>query len=97
MGAGTFESFAGHMNETFRVTVGGSTVEMTLTEANKGKSREWAGVRKQPFNLIFKCPNLVILPQQSYAFENPGFGKMDIFIVPVARDRDGILYEAVFN
>lgn len=97
MVAGTFEGFASHLHGNFTVGLGVSTVEMTLVQAIKGKSRDWEGVRKEPFSLVFKCANPVILPQRTYPFQRPGFGKMDIFIVPVGRERDGIVYQAVFN
>ena len=94
---GTYEGFAGHLHGSFTVEVGQSAVEMTLVQATRGKPREWEGLRKEPFSLIFKCAKPVILPQKMYPFERPGFGKMDIFIVPVGRERDGIVYQAIFN
>jgi hypothetical protein len=97
MSMGTFEGFAPFLNATFSVGLGESTVEMTLIEATKGKPQQWEGLRKEPFSLIFKCASPVILPQKLYSFENPGFGKMEIFIVPVGRQRDGVVYQAVFN
>jgi len=94
---GTYEGFASHLNETFQVALGTSSVEMTLVQATKGTPRDWEGLRKEPFSLFFKCPKPVILPQRVYPFANPGLGKMEIFIVPIARERDGIVYQAVFN
>lgn len=94
---GSYENFARHLNETFRVGVGMSAVEMTLVQATKGKPRDWEGIRKEPFSLLFKCDNPVIFPQRVYPFQNPSFGRMDIFIVPVGRERDGIVYQAIFN
>lgn len=97
MALGTFEGFAPHLNQTFAVGLGASSVEMTLVQATKGQPRDWEGLRKEPFALLFKCAHPVVLPQKIYPFEKPGFGKMDIFIVPVGRDRDGFVYQAVFN
>ena len=97
MGSGTYEGFACHLNQTFRVSLGPSSVEMTLVQATKGQARDWEGLRKEPFSLLFKCAKPVVFPQRLYCFEKPNFGKMDIFIVPIARDRDGIVYQAVFN
>lgn len=97
MAMGYFEGFARHLNETFAVGLGESAVEMTLVEAKKGQPRDWAGLRKEPFHLIFKCAKPVILPQRTYPFQNAGFGKMDIFIVPIGRAPDGVLYQAIFN
>jgi hypothetical protein len=92
-----YEGFASHLNQTFEVSLGASSVEMTLVQATKGKPRDWEGLRKEPFALLFKCAKPVILPQRIYPFEKSGFGKMDIFIVPVGRERDGVVYQAVFN
>lgn len=97
MEMGSYEGFAGHLNETFQVGLGDSSVEMTLVQATKGKPRTWEGVRKEPFSLLFKCAKPVILPQKVYPFQNSSFGKMDIFIVPVGREKDGIVYQAIFN
>jgi hypothetical protein len=97
VGAGTYEGFAPYLNQTFAVDLGTSTVEMTLVQATKGHPRDWEGVRKEPFSLLFKCASPVVLPQRIYQFATTGFGKMDIFIVPIARDKDGIVYQAVFN
>ncbi|MFZ0845398.1 MAG: hypothetical protein WAM62_06370 [Pseudolabrys sp.] len=97
MAIGNYEQFAPHLNETFQVAVGESCVEMTLMQATKGKPRDWEGLRKEPFYLLFKCGKPVILPQKIYPFENSALGKLEIFIVPVARDKDGIVYQAVFN
>jgi hypothetical protein len=92
-----YDGFAPHLNETFEVRLGASSLEMTLVQATKGKPRDWDGLRKEPFALLFKCAKPVILPQRIYSFQNSGFGKMDIFIVPVGRDRDGVVYQAIFN
>lgn len=97
MGMGYFEGFARHLNETFSVSLGETSVEMTLIEATKGKPRDWAGMRKEPFSLIFKCGKPVVLPQRTYPFQNDGFGKMDIFITPIGKAPDGVLYQAIFN
>ena len=97
MAMGSYEGFACHINETFEVGVGEAAVEMTLMQATKGAPREWEGLRKEPFSLLFKCAKPVIFPQRIYAFKNASFGKMDIFIVPVGREKDGIVYQAVFN
>jgi hypothetical protein len=94
---GHYEQFAPRLNETFQVGVGESSLEMTLVQATKGKPRDWDGVRKEPFYLLFKCEKPVILPQKVYPFENSSLGRLDIFIVPVGREKDGIMYQAIFN
>jgi len=94
---GSYEGFAPHLNETFVVGLGDASVEMTLVQATKGRPQTYEGLRKEPFSLLFKCAKPVILPQKIYPFQNVSFGRLDIFIVPVGREKDGIVYQAVFN
>jgi hypothetical protein len=93
----SFEKFAPHLRETFSLSLGESSVDMTLVDAMRGRPRQVAGLRTEPFSLYFKSSSQVVLPQRLYPFSNAGLGNLAIFIVPVARDRDGIVYEAVFN
>ena len=93
----TFENFASRANETFVLELGASSIDMTLSQVDKINSGPYPGMRREPFRLLFKCAALTILPQKNYAFRNAVLGRLSIFIVPVARARDGIVYEAVFN
>jgi hypothetical protein len=49
------------------------------------------------FSILFHGPARPLLPQRTYPFAHDALGTFDLFIVPVGRDRDGYLYEAVFN
>jgi hypothetical protein len=49
------------------------------------------------FSLFFLGPDQPVLPQATYSTLNSTIGQLDIFLVPVARNADGVLYEAVFN
>ncbi len=97
MQAYSYEFFAGHLREIFSIALGKSSVDMTLVEARRRPPRVVAGLRAEPFTLYFKCANPILLPQKTYPFTNPGTGKLDIFIVPIGRERDGVVYEAIFN
>lgn len=93
----SYENFAPHVRETFSLTVGESSMDVTLVQAQRRPTRVVAGIRAEPFTLYFKSPSPVLLPQKIYPFSNPAMGKLSIFIVPVAREKDGVIYEAVFN
>jgi len=93
----TFETFASRADEIFVLELGDSSIDMTLSQVAKLKPSPYPGGRRDPFRLLFKCVALTILPQKNYTFRNAALGRLSIFIVPVARDRDGIVYEAVFN
>jgi hypothetical protein len=49
------------------------------------------------FSLYFRGPLTPLLPQGTYTLEHATLGALDIFIVPIKREADGLLYEAVFN
>jgi hypothetical protein len=93
----TYEAFAPHLNSTFALGLGESNVDLTLTQAVKQTVRPYPGMMREPFSLIFRSGSPVVLPQRIYPFTHAELGKLDIFIVPVARDVQGIVYEAVFN
>lgn len=93
----TYETFASQLRETFSLAIGDSCLDVTLVDARRRPARVVAGIRAEPFTLYFKCGNPVVLPQKLYPFSNPKLGKMDIFIVPIGREKDGVVYEAVFN
>ena len=48
------------------------------------------------FRLEFRGPLEPLLPQATHAFRR-GDATHEIFVVPVGRDADGHLYEAIFN
>jgi hypothetical protein len=93
----SYETFAGHVREIFSLSLGEAAVDVTLVEARRRPPRVSPGLRTEPFTLYFKCQSPVLLPQKLYPLSNPGMGKIEIFIVPVAREKDGVIYEAVFN
>ncbi len=93
----SYEFFAAHVRECFSLLLGDSSVDMTLVEARRRPTRVVAGIRADPFTLYFKSESHVLLPQRLYSFKRPGIETVNIFIVPVGREKDGIVYEAVFN
>lgn len=48
-----------------------------------------------PFSLLFR--NVASLPQQIHRLVHPSLGEVDIFLVPVGRQGDATIYQAVFN
>ena len=93
----TFESFSPHLNSTFTLGLGESSLDLTLTEAAKQPVRPFPGMMREPFSLIFRSTTPVVLPQRIYPIKHESMGQLDIFIVPIGRDVRGIVYQAVFN
>lgn len=52
---------------------------------------------RAPFTLLFRNTALFLFPQQIYQMRHPKIGEVGIFLVPIAREQQGFLYQAVFN
>jgi hypothetical protein len=89
--------FAAQVNETFLVNVEGQDASFTLVEAAPMRSSALPGQVRDAFSLLFRHEAAVVFPQRTYAMKHRVLGEFGIFLVPVARDRDGFIYQAVFN
>jgi hypothetical protein len=65
----------------------------TLTEIKELAKTE----RQEIFSYFFQGPASVMLPQGTYRLKHEKFGEIDLFFVPVARNKDGFEYECAFN
>lgn len=86
--------FLEQLHSRFRVH--GSRMESTelaLVEAIDHGST----TSQENFTLLFRGSNHEPLPQQIYRLEHPALGLFDLFLVPVGRDGQGTLYEAIIN
>lgn len=92
----TIEDFAGMADRVFTLVDDGAETPLTLTAVTPLPLRAGAPGRA-PFSLLFRSDNLAVLPQRIYALRHPEQGMTEMFLVPVAREEAGILYEAVFN
>lgn len=52
---------------------------------------------RQPFALEFRGPLDPQLGQATYQLVHPELGSLAVFLVPVARDADGMRYQAIFS
>jgi hypothetical protein len=93
----TLERLAGCLGQGFDVDLGTTSVAMTLSEARPLPQHSFAATMRQPFSLLFRSGSSIVLPQKIYRMTNATVGSIEIFIVPVARDREGIVYQAIFN
>lgn len=89
------QDFARAANQEFQLSLGETTIVLTLIEVAPLAAH--AGALRQPYSLIFRASSPVVLPQKIYPLTNATLGRIGIFIVPVARDAAGVLYQAVFN
>ena len=66
-------------------------------DAADAARRAAAGIRLEPFALVFRGPRDRLLAQGTRTLEHPRLGALEIFLVPIQPGPDGPRYEAVFN
>ena len=89
----TAEEFSNHLHGTFSVERAEGVVELILAEVKSGQSTP----QIEQFSLLFQGPVSPRLEQRTYSMSNGRTGVVDLFIVPVAQNEAGIVYEVVFN
>jgi len=92
----TEAEFSKHVNTKFRVA-SEPPIELELVEV-KGylsKAHEQTGMER--FSAFFNGPREPFLRQRVYELEHDQMGAFELFLVPIAEDKNGFRYEAVFN
>lgn len=86
------------VNETFTLTAGSETLELVLAEVRD------LGVRATPegplenYSLMFRSAvRDRYAPQATYRLDQARLGSLEVFLVPLGPDAEGMRYEAVFN
>lgn len=86
--------FARHLNTRFTMRLGESeTRELELIEARQITLTD----EQDEFALLFLGPDDSPLSQGIYSLSHDGMGTLEIFLVPIKKDRSGVTYEAIFN
>ncbi|WP_266170873.1 DUF6916 family protein [Dyella subtropica] len=96
----TLEQFAAHLNETFMVSIeGDGRTPFVLVEARpmSKDERMIPGMMRAPFSLLFRNESAIVFPQKIYPMTHDALGEFGIFLVPIARDKQGFIYQALFN
>ena len=96
----TIETFQAHVDSAFTITLAsGEVLTLTLIEARAlGAAQLPEG--RAPFALLFRHPALprqAYLPQHIYRLEHASLGALEVFIVPLGPDAEGMRYEAIFT
>jgi hypothetical protein len=97
----THATFAPLLGEVFRLQLDENRVlDLRLSTATELGDKSWQvperdGMR-QPFSLLFIGPPDILLPQRIYRLENATLGALEMFLVPIGRDAQGVQYEAIF-
>lgn len=93
----TLEDFASCLNTTFTASFSAGSTEFTLVEARPLPLPKQFDVLRAPFSLLFRSGAAILFPQQTYMVRHSSIGEFALFLVPIAQERDGFIYQAVFN
>lgn len=89
-----YEMFANGLNSVYRAMLpADKTVDLRLDTVSQLRSQ---GIWRN-FSITLRGPDESFLPQGMYTLSHQQSGESDIFLVPVGRDIEGFIYEAVFN
>lgn len=88
------EAFAAAVTSSFDVLAGDEvSAEFTLLECKTLVSSD----SQECYSLLFRGPTDQPAVQAIYQLENKTLGKLQLFLVPIKRDDQGLYFEAVMN
>ena len=99
----TAQMFSPYVGDTFQLPIGDvppielqlvSVTELNFPAAARGTAEP---PKRVPFSLLFRNPQRLYFPQAIYHIEHEQLGAMQIFLVPMGPDAEGMQYEAIFN
>jgi hypothetical protein len=90
----TRDDFAACVGESFRLCPDHpDAFDLVVEQVSELKAVEG----QASFSVYFRGPAERGVPQGTYPLESDRLGRLEIFIVPIARDEKGFRYEALFN
>ncbi len=88
------EAFHENLNTQFRIFFEPDiTLDLELVEITEGISTP----AQEQFSLIFRGPLETPFRQGMLRLEHERMGTLELFLVPIGRKPDGMVYEAAFN
>jgi len=97
----TADVFAEHLGSVFHihqsrgVVIDAKLIESTPLRLADGTSSGLS--KREPCSIIFRGPFEPVLSQQIYEINHDVLGRMDLFLVALGPDAEGMRYEAIFN
>jgi hypothetical protein len=88
------DAFSAAVTTSFEVSAGDQhPVQFTLVECNTLLDSEM----QETYSLLFRGPADHPPVQGIYALDNDKLGKLELFLVPIKRDDEGLYFEAIMN
>lgn len=85
--------FAEHIETVFRLPAVGGPLALELIEVSAQRENG----PFDSFSIVLRGPAGTYIPQANYCFEHDALGDIELFIVPIRQDQQGLYYEAAFN
>jgi hypothetical protein len=94
----TFELFAYNPAQPATPASREMSRKITLIEVTElGEASGSDLSRRRPFSLVFHDAAKTYVPQHIYTITHPTLGRLDLFLVPIGPNQNGMQYQAVFN
>lgn len=94
----SFEDFADKIGDVFPISDANvPQIPLTLAEAERVTTKGLPPGMRLPFSLIFVARDPRVLPQRMYNLEHNGLSRLEIFLVPIGKDAEGVSYQAMFS
>ena len=87
--------FTRHLNQAFTLDLGEQAIAAELIEARSLGAA--APGEREPFSLVFRIASSSVVPQRIYTLHHAELGDLEIFLVPIGPDDEGMRLEAVFT
>lgn len=93
------DDFDAHVGEQFQLVLSNDeALALELVSTHPLSSDTVENSERAPFSLVFRSPGEPRhAPQQIYTVRHPELGPLEIFLVPIGPDEQGMRYEAVFT
>ncbi len=96
----TAETFTPHVGSTFTIELDAATafpIVLVSVAAINEQAAQGSVQQRTSFSLLFRASPTPILPQHIYHIVHETLGALDIFLVPIGPDHQGMQYEAIFT
>ena len=88
------QGFVSQLGSKFRLRFDdGPVVELEIADV----SELVTSPGQESYSVMLRGSPDFMLAQRGYHFEHDEFGEVDLFLVPVRQDKDGVYYEVVFS
>lgn len=92
------QSFENIHNNTFAIFFDlDNSISSELIEVSSINSHTLKDGQAEPFSLVFQVKDDRVFEQNTFQVTHEELGELELFLVPIGADENGVRYEAVFT